>query len=59
MRDDPIVEATRNARRELHEEFGGDMAALVAYLKTIEAENSDRIVEPQPKPAIATDRRTE
>jgi hypothetical protein len=49
MRDDPIVEDTRAARRELHAEFGGDMAALWKYLKTIEAENSNRVVRLKPK----------
>ena len=39
MRDDPIVEETRAARRELHDEFGGDIAALFRYLKKLEAEN--------------------
>lgn len=54
MRNDPIVEETRAARRELHEEFGGDRTALLRYLKTIEAENADRLVKLQPKPAVRT-----
>lgn len=58
MRDDPIVEETRAARHEFHAEFGGDLAALWKYLKTIEAENSDRVVKLEPKPAITTSRRT-
>ncbi|MEA2237528.1 MAG: hypothetical protein QOC81_2252 [Thermoanaerobaculia bacterium] len=58
MRDDPIVEETRAARRELHAEFGGDMRALWEYLKTIEAENSDRVVKLEPKPVTTTNRRT-
>ena len=52
MRDDPIIEETRAARRELHEQFGVDLAALWKYLKTIEAENADRVVKLDPKPAI-------
>jgi hypothetical protein len=56
MRDDPIVEETRAARHELHAEFGGDMTALWLYLKALEAENSDRVVTLEPKPAITTNR---
>jgi hypothetical protein len=52
MRDDPIVEETRKARRELDEEFGGDLQALLRYLKQIEAEHADRVVRREPKPAI-------
>lgn len=54
MRNDPIVEETRAARRELHEEFRGDRAALFRYLKAIEAENAGRLVKLQPKPAVQT-----
>lgn len=43
MRDDPIVEETRAARRELDAEFGGDMEALLKCLKEIEAVASDRL----------------
>lgn len=57
MRKDPIVEETRAARRELHDEFGGDMAALFQYLKKLEAENSDRLVKLEPKPAITSNRK--
>lgn len=57
MRDDPIVEETRAARRELHEQFDGDMAALLTYLKTIEAENAERVVKLPPRPAIPTNQR--
>jgi hypothetical protein len=57
MRKDPIVEETRAARRELHDEFGGDMAALFQYLKKIEAENSERLVKLAPKPAISPNRK--
>ncbi|HVR40634.1 MAG TPA: hypothetical protein VMU84_16180 [Thermoanaerobaculia bacterium] len=54
MRDDPIVEETRAARRELHDEFHGDPAALFQYLKKIETENAARLVKYDPKPAIET-----
>jgi len=57
MRDDPIVEETRVARRELDAEFGGDMTALLTYLRTIEAENADRVVKLTPKPALPTNRK--
>lgn len=56
MRDDPIVEETRKARRELDAEFGGDLQALFRYLKQIEAEHADRVVRLEPKPAIDTPR---
>jgi hypothetical protein len=52
MRDDPIVEETRKARRELDEEFGGDLRALWRYLKQIEADHADRVVKLEPKPAV-------
>jgi len=57
MRDDPIVEETRAARRELDAEFGGDLTALWMYLKKIEAENADRVVKLAPRPALPTNRR--
>jgi hypothetical protein len=57
VRNDPIVEETRAARRELHEEFHGDPAALFAYLKQIEAANADRLVKLDPKPAVPTNRK--
>lgn len=56
MRNDPIVEETRAARRELDEQFGGDMEALWKYLKTIEAENADRLVRFEPKAAVQVNR---
>jgi hypothetical protein len=57
VRNDPIVEETRAARRELHEEFAGDLAALFRYLKEIEAANAERLVTLEPKPAIQTNRK--
>ena len=57
MRDDPIVEETRAARRELDAEFGGDMAALLKYLKGIEEDNSERLVKLAPRPAAPTARK--
>ena len=58
MRNDPIVEETRAARQELHDEFGGDMTALWKYLKELERQNADRVVKLEPKPAIAPNRKT-
>ena len=52
MPNDPIVEETRAARRELHEEFAGDRDAFFRYLKELEAANADRLVHRDPKPAI-------
>lgn len=57
MRDDPIVEETRAARRQLDEEFGGDLRALWKYLKQLELENAERLVSLPPKPALPTNRR--
>lgn len=51
--EDPIVEETREARRQLDAEFGGDLEALFVYLKEIERQNSERVVKGQPKsPAV-------
>jgi hypothetical protein len=50
---DPIVEETREARRQLDAEFGGDLDALFAYLQEIERQNADRVVKLAPKsPAV-------
>ena len=57
MRDDPIVEETRAARRELDAEFGGDLTALWKYFKELEAENAERVVKLQPRPAITVNRK--
>jgi hypothetical protein len=57
VRNDPIVEETRAARRELHEEFNGDSGALFEYLKKVEAENSARLVKLSPRPAVQTNRK--
>lgn len=57
MVDDPIVEETRAARRELHNEFAGDRAAFFEYLKQIETQNAERVVKIEPKSALQTDRR--
>jgi len=54
VRNDPIVEETRAARRELHDEFAGDPAALFRYLKEIETANAARLVKLDPKPSIQT-----
>jgi hypothetical protein len=57
VRDDPIVEETRAARRELDAEFGGDLAALWQYFKKVEAENAERVVKLEPRPAITPGRK--
>jgi hypothetical protein len=48
--EDPIVEETREARRQLHEQFNGDRTALLEYLKQIERDNSGRVVKLRPRP---------
>jgi hypothetical protein len=55
--DDPIVEETREARRQLDAEFGGDLAALFVYLREIERENSDRVIKLEPKPPVSVQRK--
>jgi hypothetical protein len=55
--EDPIVEETREARRQLDAEFGGDLEALYAYLREIERQNADRVVKLDPKPPALVERR--
>jgi len=50
--EDPIVEETREARRQLDAEFGGDLHRLYAYLREIEQESADRVVKLEPKPVV-------
>jgi hypothetical protein len=50
--EDPIVEETREARRQLDAEFAGDLDRLYAYLRQIEHENADRVVKLDPKPVV-------
>jgi hypothetical protein len=50
--EDPIVEETREARRQLDAEFGGDLKRLYAYLREIEHENAGRVVKLDPKPVV-------
>ena len=54
---DPIVEETREARRQLDAEFGGDLDRLYAYLRQIERDNADRVVRLDPKPAVTGQRK--
>jgi hypothetical protein len=54
--DDPIVEETREARRQLDAEVGGDLNRLFEYLIEIERENADRVVRLAPKPPLVTRR---
>jgi hypothetical protein len=55
--EDPIVEETREARKQLDAEFGGDLHRLYAYLREIEHENADRVVRLEPKPAVTSHRK--
>jgi len=55
--NDPIVEETREARRQLDAEFGGNLEALFAYLREIENENADRVVKRDPKPPVSVQRK--
>jgi len=51
--EDPIVEETREARRQLDAEFGGDLEALFVYLRQIELQNAERVVKLPAKPPIS------
>ena len=55
--EDPIVEETREARRQLDAEFGGNLEALFVYLQEIERQNSERVVKGCPKPPVAVERK--
>ena len=55
--EDPIVEETREARRQLDAEFGGDPEALYAYLRELERQNADRVVKLAPKPPAVVQRK--
>jgi hypothetical protein len=55
--EDPIVDETREARRQLDAEFGGDLEALYVYLREIERENADRVVKLDPKSPIVVHRK--
>ena len=50
---DPIVEETHEARRQLNAEFGGDLEALYVYLQELERQHADNVVKREPKsPAV-------
>jgi hypothetical protein len=55
--EDPIVEETREARRQLDAEFGGDIDRLYAYLREIELENGERVIKLEPKAPLAGQRK--
>lgn len=55
--DDPIVEETREARRQLDAEFGGDLESLYAYFREIERQNAHRVVKLKPKSPAVVDRK--
>jgi hypothetical protein len=54
--DDPVVEETREARRQLNAEVGGGLNTLFQYLVEIERENAGRVVRLGPKPALTVRR---
>ena len=49
MREDPIVAEVREARRQLLEEYEGDLKALFRALKAGEAAGGRKLVRGQPK----------
>lgn len=55
--EDPIVEETREARRQLDAEFGEDLEALFVYLQELERQNSERVVKGQPKSPVKIHRK--
>lgn len=55
--NDPIVEETRAARAELHDEFADNRAGLFEYLKRIEGQNAERVVKLHARPAQVVVRR--
>jgi hypothetical protein len=55
--EDPIVEETREARRQLDAEFGGDLEALFLYLRQIELENGERVVKFSAKEPITVQKK--
>ena len=55
--EDPIVDETREARRQLDAEFGGDLEALYAYLLEIERQNADKVVSLPPKSPVVVQRK--
>jgi hypothetical protein len=38
-------------RQQLHNDFAGNRAALLGYLRSIERENAERVVTLEPRPA--------
>lgn len=55
--EDPIVEETRAARRQLDAEFEGNLEALFVYLREIEQANAERVVKLEPKPPVSVQRK--
>ena len=55
--DDPIVEETREARRQLDAEFKGGLNELFEYLQEIERSNSARVTKLDPKRPISVHRK--
>jgi hypothetical protein len=51
MREDPIVDEVREARRQLLQTHGDDLKALFRALKEREAAGGRKLIRGQPKPA--------
>lgn len=49
MHEDPIVAGTRNLREEMIREAGGDLDALIQYLKQREQTHPERLVNFPPR----------
>jgi hypothetical protein len=53
MIEDPIVEETRAARKELEAEFGHDLNALWEHLQKVQDQFRDRVISGPPRPPSA------
>jgi RNAse (barnase) inhibitor barstar len=57
MWEDPIVNETRAARKELVQEFGDDLDALWDHLQEVQKRYQDRVVTGEPKTPITVRRK--
>jgi len=58
--EDPIVAETRALRKQLMDEVGNDLDALVKYLKERELDHPERLVSLPPRPPeVATSTKDE
>ena len=53
--EDPIVAETRALRRQLMDEVGNDLDALVKYLQEREREHPDRLVSLPPRRSVTSE----